>query len=541
MASPISVSNNESTVTLKGIESVKECIGYRNPGILKARYLLAVSSHFTSQEDIDNIKTIEPDLLIKEIWGIGDDPSAIKSKRKNLSSVRSTVNSDLKKLYEKGENPEGLKISADNIFIMSDEAKNDLLESFSNSIKADSGVDLNKISDVLNLINDFLSNVDTESEIPEQLGAEDVLDKIKKVLGKISDEILDEEPADIEDSEFEEIDEEELDEIEDDDFEEVDDDEFDEIDDDDFEEVDDDEFDEIDDLESGIPSDSLEDEISESEDNRVLAEQFTSSLSAMDRYYNKYLLIPPGNYLIGSPSPEKYEIKEHLISLPDFFMGKFPITNALFEVFVNKTGYRSTAEKNGYGTVHSGRFSKRTDKQSGQIDTKWRASHNYEVIQGACWYQPEGPGSSLHNKLHHPVVQVSLDDALAFAAWVGKRLPSEEEWEASARTEKGFRYPWGNDWQKNACNTEESGIAETTPVDNYLDFINGYDLSDLLGNILEWTISQIKPPFKTKSEAKFQITKGGSWISDQNISLWSRFIYKAEYSSNVLGFRCITE
>ena len=132
-------------------------------------------------------------------------------------------------------------------------------------------------------------------------------------------------------------------------------------------------------------------------------------------------------------------------------------------------------------------------------------------------------------------------DALAFSAWVGKRLPTENEWEASARTEKGNKFPWGNEWKTNACNIEESGISETTPVDNYLDFINSYDIADLTGNTLEWTTSKIIPPFKTKSESKFFITKGGSWISDTPVPLWARFIYKPEYSSNILGFRCMTD
>ncbi len=770
MAAPISVAHIESSITIEGIESAVVGLKYSNPKILKARYLNAVKKHYTSQEAINSIQIISSKELIKEIWDIGDDPSAIKSKQKNLSSVRSTVNSDLKKLYEKGENPEGLSINTNNIFVMSDDAKNDLLESFTNSLQADSGIDLNKISDILNMITNFLSESDNKDK--DDTKSEDVIEKIKKILGQISEEIIDgeseevdedefediddddfeeidedefediadddfeeidedefedvddedfeeidedefediedddfeeidedefediddddfeeidedefediddddfeeidedefediddddfeeidedefediddddfeeidedefediddddfeeidedefedidddfeeidedefediddddfeeidedefediddddfeeidedefediddddfeeidedefedvddddfeeideDEFEDIDDDDFEEIDEDEIEEFDDDDFEEIDEDEIEEIDDDDFEEIDEDEFQDIDDIQSGLPSDDLEDDITESEDNRVLAEQFTSVLSAMDRYFNKYLLIPPANYLIGSPDPQKYEEKEHAVNLSDFFIGKFPITNSLFEVFVLKTGYRTTAEQAGYGTVYSGRFKKNFDKQSGKKSSTWDSTHSYKTIQGAFWYQPEGPGSTIHNKLHHPVVQVSLEDALAFSSWVGKRLPTEEEWEAATRTEKGYKYPWGNEWKENSCNIEESGFAETMPVDHYLDFINTYDIADSIGNVLEWTTNEIRPPFKTKSQSKFYIAKGGSWISNRDITLWSRYIFKSIDSSNILGFRCVTE
>jgi formylglycine-generating enzyme required for sulfatase activity len=93
-------------------------------------------------------------------------------------------------------------------------------------------------------------------------------------------------------------------------------------------------------------------------------------------------------------------------------------------------------------------------------------------VRGACWHRPNGPDSSLHNKRRHPVVQVSLEDACAFASWTGKRIPTEKEWEAAARTARGNTYPWGKEWAHGSCNVERSYFGDTTPVDMYIKFVN---------------------------------------------------------------------
>ncbi len=259
----------------------------------------------------------------------------------------------------------------------------------------------------------------------------------------------------------------------------------------------------------------------------------------MDRYYNSYLRIPGGRYIVGSPQPQKHETHERIIDLSDFFIGKFPVTNALFEVFVSQTGYRTTAEKRGSGTVYSGRFKKTTDKKTGQIRSEWNATYQYQIVKGACWYHPEGPGSSISHRLTHPVVQVSLDDALAFAAWVGKTIPTEAHWEAAARTVKGFIYPWGDAWSDRACNMEKSALSGTSPVDRYLDFENPNKIADMTGNILEWTTDTIPMTRSADKNTRHIITKGGCWISSQPVALWSRFIFKEDFTSNTLGFRCM--
>ena len=272
---------------------------------------------------------------------------------------------------------------------------------------------------------------------------------------------------------------------------------------------------------------------------RLLAEEFNSLLGARDRYYNQYILIPQGEYTVGSSQPKKDERPGQVMHLSPFYIGEFPVTNALFEIFVEKTGYRTAAERSGFGTVYRGRFQKRVDEKTGLERTTWNSALVKNAVEGACWYQPLGQGSTLHNKRNHPVVQVSLEDAMAFAAWTGKRLPTEDEWEAASRTAHGYVFPWGNNWEKNSCNIEESSIGDTTPVDRYIAFANEFGIADAVGNVLEWTLDRLEPPCSVDNRSTYCIAKGGSWVSGSDIRLFSRFQFEPDSPSNILGFRCV--
>jgi len=222
-------------------------------------------------------------------------------------------------------------------------------------------------------------------------------------------------------------------------------------------------------------------------------------------------------------------------------MGQYPVTNALFEIFVEKTGYKTTAEKLGHGTVYYGRCQRIVDEETGLEKLIWNAAVISKILEGACWYQPMGPGSTLHNKRSHPVVQVSRNDAMAFASWTGKRLPTEDEWEAASRTANGYLYPWGNEWENDASNIEDSYVSDTTPVDKFKATQNDFDVFDTIGNVFEWTMDKSESNSTEESDPHFQdyIVKGGSWISGKEICLFSRFKFTADSHSNVLGFRCV--
>jgi len=268
---------------------------------------------------------------------------------------------------------------------------------------------------------------------------------------------------------------------------------------------------------------------------QFLSEEFDRYLSIRDKFYNAHILIKGGDYLVGGAHLSKSVLAEQIVTLPDFYISKFPITNALFEIFVEQTGYVTTAEKYGYSLVYFPRMQRSRDPITGVERFSLHNQAYSKKVPGACWHRPHGPDSSLYLKRTHPVVHVSLEDASAFAVWTGKRLPSEIEWEASARMAQGLTYPWGSKWQDDACNIEKSLHGDTTPVDRYAKFANSAGVADMLGNVLEWTSDVIGD---TETSDTF-IVKGAGWIAHDEISLTDRHYIEKNMSSNILGFRCV--
>lgn len=185
------------------------------------------------------------------------------------------------------------------------------------------------------------------------------------------------------------------------------------------------------------------------------------------------ILIPAGEFLMGSQA-YKDEQPQHTLYLPDYYIAKTPITNARYAAFVAASGYRTTAEKEGWGWVWTG---------------------SWERVEGADWRHPRGPRSNIRGKGDHPVVQISWYDALAFCEWLSQktgkpyRLPSEAEWEKAARGTDGRIYPWGDQWDASRCNAWEGGKRDTTPVGAYPRGASPYGVLDMAGNVWEWTRS----------------------------------------------------
>ncbi len=255
----------------------------------------------------------------------------------------------------------------------------------------------------------------------------------------------------------------------------------------------------------------------------------------VERFMPKFIRIPAGLYPVGGRKRRKTDRMATTVSLADFYIGQMPITNDLFDFFVRETGYVTEAEKLGHGLVTSGRL--RTLQQAtGRHTLAISKGVITRQIRGANWRHPDGPGSSLENRSHHPVVQVSRLDAMAFAAWAGKRLPSEDEWEAAARGKEGYLFPWGNEFQALA-NLEGQQAGSTMPV-NYFGgpSLSPFGLLDMLGNVFEWTSSS----YNSQNGRELYVLKGGSWATAR-INCADRLIEPATTGSNTIGFRCAVD
>ncbi|MBF0242959.1 MAG: SUMF1/EgtB/PvdO family nonheme iron enzyme [Desulfamplus sp.] len=555
------------SITQKGVDQAIASLTYKD-GSMKKRVILAIRQYYDPFDDaISKLQSIDSDELIKAIWDTGDDINKIKSKRRNFYSIRSSINSDLAALSHESENPEKITITSDNIFDMTEEAKNSILSSFSEVAKS-GNLDMSQITDILKTITEMVAKIEAES-LSDNPTLSETLEQIKSKLLSISEpveeldeetEIVDveedeelEEVEDVEeiddDTEIVDVDDEELEELEEvEDVEEIDDDtEIVDVDDEELEELEEvEDVEEIDDDTEIVDVDDKElEEFEEFKKNKELARQFDDLLADADKRYNTYVVVPAGIYTVGSIRRTKNKLELQQIEMQKLYIAKYPVTNSLFEIFIQETGYITTAEKKGYGTVFYGRF-----KRGKNLST-WRQGVESADVKGACWYQPEGIGSSLHNKRNHPVVQVSIDDALMFASWIGRRLPTETEWEAAARTDMGFKYPWGNEWEDARCNIEKSSISDTTPVDKYEEYQNLFAIADILGNVMEWTSDVIDNPFSEQnldsdknfnpSKSRFHIAKGCGWTARDNITIGSRALFKPQYTSNTVGFRCLSE
>jgi formylglycine-generating enzyme len=216
-------------------------------------------------------------------------------------------------------------------------------------------------------------------------------------------------------------------------------------------------------------------------------------------------LIRGGLFVMGSDRHYPEERPAHRVSVDTFWIDTRTVTNAEFAAFVAATGYRTVAERPLDLTFYPGAdpdlavpgalVFRMTD---GPVDPQ--ALHLWwHYVPGACWHHPEGPDSDLAGREPHPVVHVAFEDAEAYAAWAGKALPTEAEWEFAARGGlANAEYSWGdsftpdgrhmaNTWQGEFPwrNLASDGFLGTAPVASYAP--NGYGLHDMAGNVWEWT------------------------------------------------------
>ena len=225
---------------------------------------------------------------------------------------------------------------------------------------------------------------------------------------------------------------------------------------------------------------------------------------------NPMVLIPAGEFIMGSDERMPDEGPEHKVYLDSYWIDRYEVTNAQYKKFIDATGRHSPSH-----------FQNRT----------------YPV-----------------GKADHPVTEVTWYDAEAYCAWAGKRLPTDQEWEKAARGTDGRMFPWGNEFDVNKANTPQRWEAlkqegDTMPVGSFPNGVSPYGVYDMSGNVWEWTSSWYKayPGNKHPSEnygETYKTLKGGSW--------WDCSFYKCGISAPVFnrsffirtthnksfGFRC---
>lgn len=276
--------------------------------------------------------------------------------------------------------------------------------------------------------------------------------------------------------------------------------------------------------------------------------------------------IPAGTFAMGDHHGEGYpqdgEIPVHQVNLQAFRMQTTTVTNAQFAMFVEATGYRTTAEQFGVSAVFYAAFQgQRSDIRNQAAGVPW-----WLAVTGADWRHPDGTASDLHGREDHPVVHVSFNDAQAYCLWAGTRLPTEAEWEYAARGGlSGGRLAWGDvlrpkgEWNCNIWqgrfpheNSAEDGYLTTAPVETYRP--NGYGLWQMAGNVWEWCQDWFDPGYYAHAPdtdprgpemGQRRVLRGGSYLCHD--SYCNRYRVAArnsntpESTSGNIGFRVVAD
>ncbi|MEM9027249.1 MAG: formylglycine-generating enzyme family protein [Pseudomonadota bacterium] len=241
-----------------------------------------------------------------------------------------------------------------------------------------------------------------------------------------------------------------------------------------------------------------------------------------------------GAFLMGSNDPAAHPLDGEgpvrEVSVSPFQIDAHAISNARFQRFVQETNYKTESETYGWSFVFAGFLPADHPPTRALPQAPW-----WRQVFGAAWNTPEGPSSTIADRLDHPVVHVSFADALAYCAWAGARLPTEAEWEFAARGGlEGKAFPWGDDltpdgvhrcniWQGTfpTENTADDGFAGTAPVTAYPP--NGYGLFNMVGNAWEWCADWFHPRYhahpqvprvdpKGPPNGTARVMKGGSHL-----------------------------
>ncbi len=283
------------------------------------------------------------------------------------------------------------------------------------------------------------------------------------------------------------------------------------------------------------------------------------------------VFIEGGEFSMGAARFYPEERPVRCVAVESFWIDATPVTNVAFARFVAASGYVTVAERRAESLPGGG--SNVFVQPNSSVDLA-DPSQWWQFREGACWRHPLGPASDLTGLENHPVVHIAFEDALAYAAWAGKQLPTEAQWEFAARGGlDGAEYAWGNAlapdglmlanyWQGEfpTENTLADGWARTSPVATYPG--NGYGLHDMIGNVWEWTVDAWSMPRDASapkccagregarpkdgtSMPERKVIKGGSHLCA--INYCQRYRPAARHpqpireSASHIGFRCVAK
>ncbi|WP_110688271.1 formylglycine-generating enzyme family protein [Salegentibacter sediminis] len=276
------------------------------------------------------------------------------------------------------------------------------------------------------------------------------------------------------------------------------------------------------------------------------------------------IMLEGGTYTMGGNSRQarQDEFPQHQETIKDLWVDKTEVTNAEFRKFIEATGYLTTAER-------EFELDGKTYAPGAMVFDPENPEAWWKFIEGANWKHPEGPKSTIKNKDDLPVVQISWYDAMAYAKWAGKRLPTEAEFEYLARGGRDKQvYHWGDDFSVAAefvnfhqgdfpvSNSQDDSFENASPVKSFP--ANDFGLYDMAGNVWEWCLDTYYPNAYSKLESRtdgyfreyfnaeqHKVIRGGSFLCSESYCTGyrnsARMSSTPDSSLEHLGFRCVKD